>query len=66
MVFDTYEKLFRHINEYRETLENLRRERETISEEIKLFYEKNDLGTIWVFCGDWADQRQSPAPWKAG
>ncbi len=47
--FDTYEKLVRHVAEYRENVDRLRLERETISEEIKLFYEKNDLGTIMGF-----------------
>ncbi len=46
---DTYEDLRRHINEYRENLEKLRQEQETISEEINLFYRKNDLGTIMGF-----------------
>ena len=49
MGLDTYEDLIRHIDEYQENLQQLRQERETISEEIKLFYQKNDLGTIMGF-----------------
>ena len=49
MGLDTYEDLFRHINGYRKNLQELRLEQETISEEIKLFYQKNDLGTIMGF-----------------
>jgi len=49
MGFDTYQNLIRHIEEYRDNLQQLRLERETISEEIKLFYQKNDLGTIMSF-----------------
>ena len=49
MVLDTYEDLARHIDEYRKNLQQLRQEQETISEEIKLFYQKNDLGTIMGF-----------------
>lgn len=49
MGLDTYEDLIRHINEYRENLHKLRQDQETISEEIKLFYQKNDLGTIMGF-----------------
>ncbi len=49
MGLDGYEELRRHVEEYRENLEQLRAEQETISEEIKLFYQKNDLGTIMGF-----------------
>jgi hypothetical protein len=49
MGLDTYEDLSRHVAEYRENLQHLQQEQETISEEIKLFYEKNDLGTIMGF-----------------
>ncbi|MCK5515792.1 MAG: hypothetical protein KAI39_02870 [Desulfobulbaceae bacterium] len=49
MGLDTYEELERNINEYRETFHQLLDERETIREEIKLFYKKNDLGTIMGF-----------------
>ncbi|RUM38736.1 MAG: hypothetical protein DSY58_01710 [Desulfobulbus sp.] len=49
MIFDTYEELAEHIADYQAALEELREERETISEEIKLFYKKNDLGMIMGF-----------------
>ncbi len=49
MGLDTYEELSRHIDEYRENMQQLQLERETISEEIKLFYKNNDLGTIMGF-----------------
>lgn len=49
MGLDTYEDLRRHINGYRKNLQQLRLEQETITEEIKLFYRKNDLGTIMGF-----------------
>ncbi len=49
MGYDGYEDLQRHVQEYRENLEQLRAEQETIAEEIKLFYQKNDLGTIMGF-----------------
>ena len=49
MGLDAYEDLRRHINGYRKNLQELRLEQETISEEIKLFYRKNDLGTIMGF-----------------
>ena len=49
MGLDTYEDMYRHINGYRKNLQELRLEQETISEEIKLFYQKNDLGTIMGF-----------------
>lgn len=49
MVFDTYDKLAKHINEYRQTLTELTEEQETIREEINLFYRKNDIDTILSF-----------------
>ena len=49
MGLDTYEDLRRHIEGYRKNLQQLRQEQEIISEEIKLFYRKNDLGTIMGF-----------------
>ncbi len=49
MGFDTYADLEKNINGYRYNLQQLREEQETISEEIKLFYQKNDLGTIMGF-----------------
>ncbi len=49
LIFDTYEELEQNITEYQNTIEQLREEHETISEEIKLFYKKNDLGIIMGF-----------------
>jgi hypothetical protein len=49
MIFDTYEKLTEDINEYRENMTKLAGERETIVEEIRLFYKKHDLGTMMDF-----------------
>ncbi len=49
MGMDTYQELVENIEEYRENYAQLRSEQETIAEEIKLFYRKNDLGTIMGF-----------------
>ncbi len=49
MIFDLYEELESHINQYRERMQNLAEEHDVIAEEIKLFYKKNDLGTIMDF-----------------
>ena len=49
MIFDTYEELEQNIAEYQLNLKKLQEEQETISEEIKLFYKKNDLGIIMGF-----------------
>ncbi len=49
MVYDTYNSLVRHINEYRESLNELAENQQTIVEEINLFYRKNDLGEIMGF-----------------
>ena len=46
---DSYDQLAKHIQEYRETLEELTEEQETIREEINLFYRKNDIDTILSF-----------------
>jgi len=49
MVVETYQELAKHIDEYKNNLEQLRDEQQIISEEINLFYQKNDLGTIMSF-----------------
>lgn len=49
LVFNNYACLERHIEEYRTIFMKLSEERETISEEIKLFYQKNDLSYIMSF-----------------
>jgi len=49
LVFDAYERLVEHVQHYRENLEEIETSRETINEEIKLFYRKNDIGNIMGF-----------------
>lgn len=49
MILDTYQILTDDINEYRENMMKLSEERETIAEEIRLFYKKHDLGTMMDF-----------------
>lgn len=49
LFFDIYLKLQDTVAEYRATRQDLTEEQETISEEIKLFYRKNDLRYILSF-----------------
>ena len=49
LVFDAYERLVEHVAHYRENLEEIETFRETITEEINLFYRKNDIGNIMGF-----------------
>jgi hypothetical protein len=49
LVFDAYERLAAHVEHYRENLEDIETSRETINEEIELFYRKNDIGNIMGF-----------------
>ncbi len=49
MLFDTYEKLHDHINEYQITFKKLTEDQETIREEIDLFYKKNNISDILNF-----------------
>ncbi len=49
MFFDTYTHLHNSINEYQKTLQKLSDDQETIREEIKLFYKKNDISNILHF-----------------
>ena len=49
LVFDTYDRLVTHVEHYRDNLEEIEESRETINEEIKLFYRKNDIGNIMGF-----------------
>ncbi len=62
MVMDIYDSLARNIDEYNKNLEALEEERETIAEEIKLFYRNNDLGTIMGFLRGLG----GAGPYKAG
>ncbi len=48
-IFDCYERLIEHVRQYREFIAELIADHETINEEIKLFYKKNDLGSILGF-----------------
>ncbi len=49
MFFDVYKSLYQHVNEYRKQLAALIEEHEVIEEEIKLFYQKNDISGIMLF-----------------
>jgi hypothetical protein len=49
LVFDTYSRLVSHVEHYRENLEEIETSRETIKEEIELFYRENDIGNIMGF-----------------
>ncbi len=62
MIMDIYDSLARNIDEYNKNLEELSEERETIAEEIKLFYRNNDLGTIMGFLRGLG----GAGPYKAG
>ena len=48
-LFDCYERLHEHIALYREKFEELLEDEEMITEEIKIFYRQNDLGSIMGF-----------------
>ena len=49
LLFDSYERLEIHIEQYREKLQELIESRELINEEINLFYRKHDIGNIMGF-----------------
>ncbi len=49
LFFNCYEMLVDHVQQYREKLGELVEERQTINEEIKLFYRKNDIGAMIGF-----------------
>ena len=49
LVFDAYERLVAQVEHYRENLVEIETSRETINEEIELFYRKNDIGNIMGF-----------------
>ena len=49
LVMDCYETLMDHVETYRQTYAELLDNQETIEEEIKLFYQKNDIGSILDF-----------------
>ncbi len=49
MFFDVYESLRTHVDEYRDRIATLAEDQEVIEEEIKLFYQKNDISGIMLF-----------------
>lgn len=49
LILDCYDRLTNHVQSYREKHEELTELHDTITEEIKLFYEQNDLGSIMGF-----------------
>ncbi len=49
MFFDVYTNLCRHVSAYRASITALLEDRETIEEEIKIFYQKNDISGIMLF-----------------
>jgi hypothetical protein len=49
LVFDAYDRLVAHVEHYRSNLKEIEESRETIHEEIKLFYRENDIGNIMGF-----------------
>ena len=59
LVEDCYERLAFHVERYRDKFEELMEERQTIDEEIKMFYRQNDLGSIMGFLRSLGDSRVS-------
>lgn len=61
LVLDSYERLFDHVEKYQEKFGELLESQETIEEEIKLFYQKHDLGNIMGFLRslDYGESAQS-------
>ncbi len=49
MIIDTYDKLVSDVDDYRAGMMKLAKERQNIADEIKVFYRKNDLGTMLDF-----------------
>ncbi len=49
MFFDVYGNLRSHVDEYRDRIADLAEDQEVIEEEIKLFYQKNDISGIMLF-----------------
>ena len=58
-VLDCYERLEVNIDHYRSKFEELVADQEMISEEIKIFYQQNDLGSILNFLRSLGDQNLS-------
>lgn len=66
MVFDTYAVLCDDISQYRQNLQQLASERESIAEEIKQFYHKHDLGVMMDFLRSLGGSGESQAGDMAG
>lgn len=49
MFFDAYARLFRDIQEFRKSFAELVEDHDTICEQIRIFYRKNDIETIFSF-----------------
>jgi len=49
MFFDAYADLYRHLVDYTTSYRNLQEDHQTICEQIKIFYRKNDISTIFHF-----------------
>jgi len=49
MFFDVYESLRAHVDDYRNRIAMLAEDHNVIEEEIKLFYQKNDISGIMLF-----------------
>ncbi len=49
MFFDVYASLYDHVHDYRRQLASLLEDHDVIEEEIRLFYQKNDISGIMLF-----------------
>jgi hypothetical protein len=56
---ECYERLAAHTEQYNQKIEELRNMREGISEEIRIFYRKNDINAILSFLRSMGDQNLS-------
>lgn len=66
LLLQGYETLEQHVALYRQDFGELLQERDTIAEEIKLFYKKNDLGNIMAFLRGLDSTSSSPAERMGG
>jgi hypothetical protein len=66
MFFDIYTALEQHVAEYRAGILKLAEDRETIKEEIDLFYQKNDISGIMLFLRGMDGANQSSSGPMAG
>jgi len=60
-IFDCYEKLVFHIGLYRQKIAELEAEQGAIAEEIRLFYQQNDLNAILGFLKHLGDEQMTGA-----